>query len=166
MLSMSLFFVACGPVQTEKQSVSKEEQSNPPTQHSQNTIEEEMQTTLRLLSAYDGNIDCEHLPKKDRQSTLTYIIDNVSLPPWAPMRAATCLTRLYPEESEEEMIRWVENPKTKGLAFLLTKQMNILPKPVALRVTSAGLKGPFAEDFRARLIKINDVRLIDVLKQP
>ena len=82
------------------------------------------------------------------------------------MRAATCLSRLYPEESQEDFVRWVANPKTKGLAILLTKQIPIFPDPVAKKVAIAGLQGPFAEDVRMRLINLSDTRLTDILQQP
>ena len=164
MLSMLPFFVACGSTQTEIPTVSENSEAQVPEliQNSSDTIE----ATVRQLSVYDGTISCDKLPTKNRQETLTHIVDNVSLPPWAPMRAATCLTKLYPAEAQEDLIRWVENPKTKGLAFLLTKQIQTLPDPVAKRVASAGLKGPFAEEFRSRLIKQNDARLTDILQQP
>ena len=164
MLSMLPFFVACGSTQTELPTALENSESQVP-DHTQNTSDP-IQTTIRQLSVYDGTITCDKLPSQNRQETLTHIVDNVGLPPWAPMRAATCLTKLYPEEAQEDLIRWVENPQTKGLAFLLTKQIQTLPTPVAKRVASAGLKGPFAEEFRSRLIKQNDVRLTDILQQP
>ena len=160
MLSMFTFFVACGSTPTEVPNTLEAQDMVLPTN---NDPDERRQATIRQLSVYDGHLECEKLPSTDRQSTLTYIVENVSRPPWAPMRAATCLAKLYPEESQDDLVRWVANPKTKGLAFLLTKQIPNLPEPVAKKVAIAGLQGPFAEDVRTRLINLDDTRLTEIL---
>lgn len=166
MCSVLLFFFACGTSQVEIQKNTKSVDDSLSIHDSKEHLDENIQKTIRQLSVYDGDIVCESLPEKDRQSTLTYIVENVSRPPWAPMRAATCLAKVYPEEAQEELVRWVGNSKTKGLALLITKQIHTLPTAVAQRVASAGLKGPFAEELRVRLIKQNDERLRELLKNP
>ena len=162
MLSM-LFFLSCGNSESEIVDTTKETQNSISTKSIVGTEEENMAMTVRQLSVYDGNIVCSNLPKQERQSTLTYIVENISLPPWAPMRAATCLAKLYPEEAQEDLVRWVESPEMKGLAFLLTKQIKTMPDPVAQRIAVAGLNGPFSAEIRTRLAKLNDSRLKDIL---
>lgn len=165
MLAIFLLLSACET--PEKQSVNQ----SPSPSHVQKDIpkedpllkDDQSKKIIRQLSAYDGNGDCENLPKENLQERLTHIVDHVARPPWAPMRAASCLAKMYPEAAETDLIRWVENPKTKGLAFLLAGQIKELPKAVAFRVAQAGLDGPHAKDFRVRLIKVQDPRLQELL---
>ena len=162
MLSM-LFFLSCGNSESEIIDSIKEKRSTVSSKSTARTEEENVAMTIRQLSVYDGDIVCSKLTKQDRQSTLTYIVEHISLPPWAPMRAATCLAKLYPEEAQEDLVRWVENPETKGLAFLLTRQIKSMPEPVARRIALAGLNGPFSAEIRSRLVQINDSRIKDIL---
>ena len=118
---------------------------------------------VRTLSVRDSGLDCQTLKADDLQMDLTYVVENVTRPPWAGMRAAACLAELYPTEAQPDFVRWVQDPKTKGLAFLLAGQIKRLPDPVAIEVAQAGLSGPHAPDFRVRLEKVNDIRMKDLL---
>ena len=81
------------------------------------------------------------------------------------MRAAACLAQRYPQQAEKDLIGWVENPKTKGLAFLLAGQLHTLPDDVAKNIATAGLKGPHKRDFRVRLVRLQDPRISPILER-
>ncbi|MEC7987914.1 MAG: hypothetical protein VX278_22290 [Myxococcota bacterium] len=122
-------------------------------------------TLVRRLSVRDTGLDCKTLEAVNLREELTYVVENVSRPPWAGMRAAACLAELFPNESKTDFVRWVKDPNTKGLAFLLAGQLEKLPDPVAIDVAEAALSGPHAPDFRIRLEKVNDIRMKELLEK-
>ena len=65
--------------------------------------EENTKDLIRILSAYDGKSNCTGLPEQGLQEKLTHIVEHVSLPPWAPMRAASCLS----QPSSRVFIDWL-----------------------------------------------------------
>ena len=121
------------------------------------------QNLVTHLSLRDQKLSCASLSSPQLQKELTDIVDTVERPPWVPMRAAACLTELYPSTSEEDLIRWISSPDKKGLAFLIAGQISKIPDASAIPIAKAGLRGPHARDIRIRLEKQNDVRLKSLL---
>ena len=154
-LAMLFFLIACGTVPPPSTAVP-----------SQPSIQSEEPSLIARLSMRDNNIICSDLPKDNLRSQLINIVETVERPPWVPMRAATCLTELYPSESLEEMTRWITAPDKKGLAFLMAGNISKLPDDIAQQVAQAGLLGPHAKDVRLRLSKQNDPRILPLLQAP
>lgn len=152
---MFFLFLACGTT-ASFQSTAPVEQST--------IISSNVSSLMSLLSARDSQIDCTQLPTEELQTQLVSIVETIERPPWVPMRAATCLTELYPTESQEELLRWIATPEKKGLAFLIAGQIPKLPDEIAINVARAGLQGPHAQEIRLRITKQNDPRLAPLLE--
>ena len=121
------------------------------------------QELIVRLSARDHQLSCSSLSSPQLHKDLTEIVDTVARPPWVAMRAAACLTELYPEESKEDLIRWISAPNKKGLAFLIAGKLSNIPDTSAVSIAKAGLSGPHARDIRIRLEKQNDTRFAPLL---
>jgi hypothetical protein len=89
-------------------------------------------------------------------ATLRYVVSNVTMPPWAPMRAAECLQRNHAEAVREDLIAWVSDPALKGLGRQTVALIDVLPTPLAVDVGRAALLGPVAD--RAELALPKDLR--------
>ena len=143
-----LFLLACG--------------ESPPNESIQEK-ESQKQDLITRLSARDHQISCASLSSPQLQKDLTEIVDTVERPPWVPMRAAACLTELFPQASKEDLIRWISAPNKKGLAFLIAGQLSKIPDDSAISIAKAGLSGPHSRDIRVRLKKQNDARFASLL---
>jgi hypothetical protein len=76
-----------------------------------------------------------------------------TMPPWLPMRAATCLITQHPAEARADFVTWVTTPEDKGLALLVLDHLDALPPDVATEVAKAAVSGPFPEEARERIAK-------------
>jgi len=72
---------------------------------------------------------------------LLYVVDNVAMPPWAPMRAAQCLVDNHAAEATEALQDWVTTPELRGLGRLVLGQLDALPVAIAVPVARAALRG-------------------------
>lgn len=75
-------------------------------------------------------------------STLLEIVDHATMPPWAPLRAATCLVERHGDETRAEIVAWVSDPDLQGLAQVALLGVDRLPVDLALEVARLGLAGP------------------------
>lgn len=97
---------------------------------------------LRALSSRDP-VPCaqvEALSAAPREA-LEAIVDTVTAPPWAPMRAAQCLIDGHAAAAQARFERWVEDPALKGLGRLVLGQLDRLPVEVAVAVSRKALAG-------------------------
>jgi hypothetical protein len=109
---------------------------------------------LRALSVRDPVPSCSELAVlvPDPAVSLRNIAETVTLPPWAPMRAARCLVADHAKVSEPAFIAWVANPATAGLARLVLKRTAALEETAAARVIAAALPTSLRDDARAAII--------------
>ena len=89
-------------------------------------------------------------------ATLRHVVQEVQMPPWAPMRAAECLQRNHAQEVRDDLLRWVSEPEMKGLGRQVVGLLDVLPEPLAVEVAREALVGPVAE--RARVVMARDTR--------
>ena len=114
------------------------------------------QAMVRALSIRDPAPSCETveaLADADVVASLTAIVDNVSAPPWAGMRAASCLATRHAEAAQATLAGWVVDPGKKGLAILVMNQLDQMPQPVAMDLAGKALAGPLADDARRRVLR-------------
>jgi len=154
---MILFLLACGTQTAERPTIQE------PPSHLESTSNPDI-TVLQQLSVRDGFSCSQLVDNKELQAELSRIVEEVSKPPWAPMRAAACLIERYSVQAKPDFERWIVDPSKKGLAFLIAGQIEKMPDEVALSVVKLGLAGPHALDIRVRLEKINDPRLQTILQ--
>jgi hypothetical protein len=83
--------------------------------------------------------------------TLRHVVDTVSLPPWAPMRAADCLVRGHAAEMQPTIESWVTDPAVLGLGRLVLADLDVMPVEVAVPVARKALTGPLADVARSRI---------------
>jgi hypothetical protein len=80
-------------------------------------------------------------------ATLDTVVHGPSLPPWVPMRAATCLVDQHLQDGEKAITGWLEDPKMLGLARLVMRRLADMPAPIAKRLETAALRGPHQSVF-------------------
>ena len=105
---------------------------------------------VRALSARDGAPPCAEVEalSADPVGDLVWIVENVGMPPTAPMSAAACLLDRHAEAGAEAFEGWLSTDGHAGLASLVVQRFELLPSPVAVRFASVGLRGPYAESIR------------------
>jgi hypothetical protein len=87
----------------------------------------------------------------DPLDALRTVVEHASMPPWAPMRAAHCIATRHAEAARADLLAWVSDEQTRGLALQLLGELDEVDPAVAVDVARAALAGPIADDARARL---------------
>ena len=97
--------------------------------------------------------DCDNLREhmSDFDQALVTIVQDYSYPPWAPMHAADCLIKSQSPLAKEEMLRWLSDPNTMGLAIKMANQLSQIESDFSQELVEAGLKGPHKLEFEKRL---------------
>ena len=113
----------------------------------------EEEAVYRALSVRDPVPSCEEVESlaTDPVATLLVVVERASMPPWAGMRAAECLTSRHSEAIAEEIKAWVAQEETRGLAYLALNNLDDMPEALALEVASVALAGPLADSAATRI---------------
>ena len=103
---------------------------------------------LQALSARDRGPSCAEVEGLSPApvEALLHIVEEVPLPPQAPMRAAACLVDRHPEEVREQLLAWVKREGTEGLGRLVLQRLDTLPEPIAVDVARVAVTGPLASE--------------------
>src|SRR5687767_12273412 len=88
----------------------------------------ELDTVVRALSSRDP-VSCEVILSLTSTPvpTLLSVVNEISRPPWAPMRAASCLVQHHAAEIQPDLERWVVAPELKGLGRLVLDSLDQMP---------------------------------------
>jgi hypothetical protein len=115
---------------------------------------DEEAAVYRALSAKDapGCADVEALAA-DPVPALKAVVEHATMPPWAPMRAAHCLTTRHAEQARAELLHWVSHDDTRGFALLVLDSLDAVAEAIALEIARAALAGPLEADARERLTR-------------
>ncbi len=113
---------------------------------------------LRALSVRDPAPSCAELSAltDEPAADLRDVAETVTLPPWAPMRAAQCLVAAHSEASESAFQQWVVDPTREGLGLLVLRRTAQLPDDLARAVITSALDGELA--VQARQAALSDPR--------
>ncbi|MEQ1501031.1 MAG: hypothetical protein ABMB14_02320 [Myxococcota bacterium] len=100
----------------------------------------ELDAVIRTLSSHDP-VSCDVVEAATRTpvQTLLAVVDTVSMPPWAPMRAAGCLVERHAVEVRGELEGWVIAPDKQGLGRLVLASLDAMPVEVAVPVARLAL---------------------------
>lgn len=79
-------------------------------------------------------------------ASLAMIAEDIPMPPWAGMRAASCLARGHAEAAEGKLRDWVVAEEGTGLAILVLQHLDQMPEPVAVELVRDALEGPWAQE--------------------
>lgn len=79
--------------------------------------------------------------------------ETLTMPPWAPLRAATCLAELAPERASAAAVRWVQQPERVGLGLAVLQVEARLSATDAQAIAEAALTGPRPELVRPILAR-------------
>ncbi len=90
---------------------------------------------------------------------LLTVVERAAMPPWAGMHAAHCLVTGHADEVEPQLLSWVTGDDTQGLAMVVFGQLDALPGETALRLATASLEGPWAEQARSSLEAVDSAEL-------
>lgn len=112
----------------------------------------ELDAVMRALSSRDP-VSCEAVEAltPTPKETLLEVVETVTMPPWAPMRAADCLVRGRPLEIVDRMEVWVTDPELLGLGRLVLGQIDTMPVEAAVPVARKALVGSDPELARSRV---------------
>lgn len=80
--------------------------------------------------------------------TLLEVVEHATMPPWAPVRAAECLVKGHGPEVRVQMLEWIRDPQSRGLAAVVYRNIDLLPEELAVELATASLTG--ADPDRAR----------------
>jgi hypothetical protein len=121
---------------------------------------------VRALSARDA-VACEAL-LSDRQAPaadLLAVVDQITMPPWAAMRAGSCLVRHHGAEVQVQLAQWVVKPELKGLGWVVLDGLDHLPEPLAIELAQSALAtGPDPDGARVRIAKSTRPALSSLVK--
>lgn len=132
------------------------EQTAPAAQPAANQgLSTETQAVYKALSVRDPEPECAAVEALTPTpvETLLEVVQRASQPPWAGMRAATCLIVGHGAEVAPTLTAWVEGPDTRGLALLVLDQLDALPEAQAVELATKALAGPHAADVPSRLAR-------------
>jgi hypothetical protein len=111
----------------------------------------ELDAVVRALSVRDGEPDCAAVVAGLERAAagLLMVVEQVSMPPTAPMRAAGCLLVHHADDPavQAAVLEWVVQADTRGLALLVGQRLDSLPLPLAVAAATAGAAGPHAADL-------------------
>ncbi|MCB9677053.1 MAG: hypothetical protein H6737_18190 [Alphaproteobacteria bacterium] len=116
---------------------------------------------VRALSVRDGAPDCAEVEAlvDEPAHSLARVVENVQLPPWAPMYAASCLIERHAAEKPEVLASWVVGTETKGLAKLVFRRLHHLEPDQARSLVDRGRSGPWQRELDAALVASPDAGL-------
>jgi len=100
----------------------------------------------RALSVRDPDPVCADVEALDPEplAGLQLIAEKIAMPPYAGMRAATCIVTGHAEDGVDIISDWMANPKFGGLVRLALQHAAEWPDPVFEQVSKAALAGPHA----------------------
>lgn len=103
---------------------------------------------VQALSARDRGPSCEDVEAMAEApvEALLHIVENVPMPPQAPMRAANCVLERHAETAKDDVLSWVKREDTKGLGKLVLQKLDTLPEALAVDAARVAVTGPLAED--------------------
>ena len=109
----------------------------------------------RQLSVRDGSPPCRELQQQhfDLQNKLKILVSDDVKPSSVPIRAASCLLELYPQDLETYHV-WMEKKETLGLAKLTVLKFDVLPVDISASLAQKALEGENASKLLPSLQKI------------
>jgi len=113
----------------------------------------EQQVLYTELKVRDAPKSCALLSAgcADPVADFLFVVEHAEQPPWAGMRAASCLLELHAEAAAPHIGLWLQDPQAKGLALLTLQKLDDMPLTVADGLARAALGGPHADEARTRL---------------
>ena len=109
---------------------------------------------VQALSVREPAITCTALAAltPTPAADLTWVVSHVTAPPWAGMKAAECLVQEYAQAARPTLEAWVTDTRLKGLGWVVLKNLDNMPRPIALDLARMAVeKGPDPEGARRRI---------------
>ena len=112
----------------------------------------------RALSVKDPAPTCAEVEALDPEplAGLKLIAEEIAMPPYAGMRAATCIVTGHAEAGSDIIVGWMGAPDFGGLVRLALQHVDSWPEPVQTRVREAALAGPHAAVAQPLLERASD----------
>ncbi len=87
----------------------------------------------------------------DPLSSFRAIVEHAEMPPWAGLRAAGCIARLYPIEARDDVVAWVRSESTLGFALTVVGIVDELDESLAVSLAQAAVDGELADRLGPKL---------------
>ena len=112
---------------------------------------------VHALSIKDPAPACEQVEAlaHDPVPLLLRAVNEIPLPPWVAMRAASCLVTRHASAVEAEMTSWMGDRQRKGLGFLALDHLDAMEPALATRIATAAMAGPYREEASVRIARSN-----------
>jgi len=113
------------------------------------------QQLVRALSSRDAPASCAELEAlvPEPVQSLAQVVDQVSMPPWAPMRAATCLIENHSADRPALFDSWVTQPNKRGLAKLVFARLHLIEPVQRLSLVEHARLGPYTDALNSGLLR-------------
>ena len=111
------------------------------------------ETVYAALSVREQVQACDEVAAlvEDPLTSFRAVVEHAQMPPWAGLRAATCIARLYPEEGRADVLAWVGSQQTKGFALSVVGIVDELDEDLAVALAEAAVAGELAAELAPRL---------------
>lgn len=109
---------------------------------------------VRALSIRDPAPSCEvveGLAGPDPVAELVWVAENVESPPWAGIRAASCVSDRHAGVAGDAVDRWLTDARFPGLARVVIGAFDRMPEDVAVRFGRRALEGTQADAAKSAL---------------
>lgn len=88
----------------------------------------------------------------DPVTDLTWVVENVSAPPWSGIRAAECLVVGHAADARPTLEKWLTEPRLKGLGWVVLKHLDDIDLALAKELAAVSLeRGPDPDGTKRRL---------------
>ena len=101
----------------------------------------------------------------DPGDALRGVVNNITTPPWVPMRAATCLLNSHARAVEADALKWVADPEMSGLTTVVLGRLDTVPLDMAKTIATAALAGPHKELAKTRISRLRTKELKDMVTE-
>lgn len=103
---------------------------------------------FRAMSRRHGEPDCASLDAMTQTpvKSLTFLAEEVPLPPWVALHAAACLASRHAQDAKGTLRSWVVDPKFGGLAIMVLERTDGMEAELAKELVSTALSGPHAAE--------------------
>ena len=124
------------------------------------------QTLVRALSARHSPPPCAELATLVPEPAESYqrVVENVAMPPWAPMHAAACIIEHHAHEKPALIASWTTGERTKGLAKLVFHRLHLFDDDQALELVQTARTGPWTTELDRSLVASPNGELRDLAK--
>ena len=144
-------------------------ESGPPTSSATDGPSDTQAALLRALSSRDAAPSCADLDAQtpDPVTDYRWIVEHVTMPPTAGIRAAECLVVGHAAAAADLLRRWVSEPQLKGFGWVTLRHLDRVEPTLARELATLSLTaGPDPAGAAKRIRKLESAELRALADDP